>query len=243
MLRNTRLARWQRKGGSTAVEPVLDPDASTELRDRLLGELNELTSGDEAALWAHRSLAEKNKLTAADALRVEEAFQARLAGLCGACRDMSFRRQVKLRSARHARSSRPTKRLKPKSLRRRSTRASCALPEPRRVRDREHVRFVATAALPGLWSNSVRPSSFAFCSKPRTWRARSATSSRCRSVVGIIEKFTAAAMKQRGGKRVGINPSKAARTLWLETHPLTGRHPGQFAVEGRSHQTVVTIPR
>ena len=62
---------------SVPREPALDPDASAELRDRLLGELNELASGDDAALWAHRSLLEKNKLTAADAQRVEQAFQAR----------------------------------------------------------------------------------------------------------------------------------------------------------------------
>ena len=64
---------------SVSREPALGPEASVELRDRLLEELNELASGDDAALWAHRSLPEKNKLTAADAQRVEEGFQARLA--------------------------------------------------------------------------------------------------------------------------------------------------------------------
>ena len=61
---------------SVPREPALGPDASAELRDRLLGELNVLASGDDAALWAHRSLPQKNKLIAADAQRVEEAFQA-----------------------------------------------------------------------------------------------------------------------------------------------------------------------
>src|SRR5271169_3322768 len=37
-------------------EPALGLEASAELRDRLLGEINELASGDDAALWAHRSL-------------------------------------------------------------------------------------------------------------------------------------------------------------------------------------------
>ena len=41
-------------------------------------ELNNLGSADDAAMWAHRSLGEKNKLKAPDARRVEEAFQARL---------------------------------------------------------------------------------------------------------------------------------------------------------------------
>ena len=63
---------------SVPREPALGPEASAELRDRLLGELNGLASGDDAALWAHRSLPEKNRLIAADADRVEQAFQARM---------------------------------------------------------------------------------------------------------------------------------------------------------------------
>ena len=51
------------------------------------------------------------------------------------------------------------------------------------------------------------------------------------------------ATKQRGGEGWELIRTVAARTLWLETHPLTGRHPGSFAVEGRIHQTAVTIPR
>ena len=58
---------------------ILGAEASAALRDRLVAELGDLASGDDAALWAHRSLVEKNKLTAADAQQVEEAFQARLA--------------------------------------------------------------------------------------------------------------------------------------------------------------------
>ena len=63
---------------------MLGPEASAELGDRLVIELGELGSGgDEAALWAKRRLGEKNRLTASDARRVEEAFQAKLAGFGG----------------------------------------------------------------------------------------------------------------------------------------------------------------
>src|ERR1700722_11307314 len=55
-------------------EPALDPDASAELRERPLGELNLLASGDDAAIWAHRSLPQKNRLITVDAQRVEQAF-------------------------------------------------------------------------------------------------------------------------------------------------------------------------
>ena len=55
-------------------KPVLGPDKSAVLRDRLVTELHALQSADEAASWAHRSLPAKNTLTAADAELVEAAF-------------------------------------------------------------------------------------------------------------------------------------------------------------------------
>ena len=72
-------------------QPALGPEASAELRDRLLGELNELASGDDAALWAHRSLPEKNKLTTTDAQLVEQAFQAKMATFDFAARAIHVR--------------------------------------------------------------------------------------------------------------------------------------------------------
>ncbi len=49
-----------------------------ELRDRLITELNELDSGDNAALWAYRSLARKNRLTTTDVQLVEDSFKTKL---------------------------------------------------------------------------------------------------------------------------------------------------------------------
>ncbi len=66
------------KSGSNSNKLILGPEASAELRDRLIVELNDLGSGDDAAMWAHRSLPEKNRLREADAQRIEETFQARL---------------------------------------------------------------------------------------------------------------------------------------------------------------------
>jgi hypothetical protein len=61
------------------VKPVLAPDQSAVLRDRLIAEVGGLQSADEAASWAHRSLPGKNTLTAADAERIEASFRIRLA--------------------------------------------------------------------------------------------------------------------------------------------------------------------
>jgi hypothetical protein len=68
------------RGGSKVVshpaKPILDAEASATLRDQLVGELKEIASPDDAAVWAHRILGAKNSLTEADARQVEDAFQA-----------------------------------------------------------------------------------------------------------------------------------------------------------------------
>jgi hypothetical protein len=48
------LQRCNAKIGSNSGLPVLGLEASAELRDRLIAELNDLGSGDDAAMWAHR---------------------------------------------------------------------------------------------------------------------------------------------------------------------------------------------
>jgi hypothetical protein len=56
----------------------LDPEASGRLHDCLAAELKDIGSPEQAATWAHRVLADKDTLVAADAERIEEAFQRKL---------------------------------------------------------------------------------------------------------------------------------------------------------------------
>jgi hypothetical protein len=58
--------------------PVLAPEQSASLRERLVAQLAAVHSTDDAAAWAHRNLAVKNTLIAADAQIVEEQLQARV---------------------------------------------------------------------------------------------------------------------------------------------------------------------
>ena len=60
---------------------VLAPDQSAELRERLLADIGQLQSSDEAADWVHKNLGAKNTLIAADADAVEAAFRDRLAAI------------------------------------------------------------------------------------------------------------------------------------------------------------------
>ena len=60
---------------------VLAANQSETLRDRLVAELADLKSADEAADWVHKSLPAKNTLTPADAETVEASFRERLAAI------------------------------------------------------------------------------------------------------------------------------------------------------------------
>jgi hypothetical protein len=75
------LATQPPRDGSNSIasaRPVLPPDESATLRERLVAELSAINSADDAAIWAHRNLPAKNSLTAVDAQIVEALFRARL---------------------------------------------------------------------------------------------------------------------------------------------------------------------
>ena len=73
--------RRKEKAHTATIKPLLDPDGSGALRDQLLTDVDHLSSADAAATWAHRIMAAKNSLAAADARRVEDAFAAKMAAL------------------------------------------------------------------------------------------------------------------------------------------------------------------
>jgi hypothetical protein len=206
-----------RKGkiGLNSNRPILGPEASAELRDRLIAELNDLTSGDDAAIWAHRSLGEKNKLTAADARQVEETFQARLANL--ATDDAELRQTPEAqRLTPHSRNAQ-----KPKDRARSNTidKSVLALPEPRRVRDREHVKSVAKQPCLICGRRPADAHHLRFAQSRALSRKVSDefTVPLCR---GHHREVHRCGDEAGWWKKAGIDPGKSARALWLETHPL-----------------------
>ena len=62
---------------------MLATDQWGTLRDRLVAELRDLKSADEAADWVHKNLPAKNTPAAADAEAVEASFRAWLATMEG----------------------------------------------------------------------------------------------------------------------------------------------------------------
>ena len=190
---------------------MLGPEASAQARDRLLAELSNLICGDDAALWAHRSLPLKNKLTAADAQRIEDAFQTKLASLESRSAELSrtpdYPEHRKILDSPHQN--------EPKQFRFKTIdKSTLALPEPRRVRDRDHVKFVAKQ--PCLICGR-RPSDATICALPKAARsgARSVTSSLCHYAEVTIARSITVAMKLNGGTLpVLIRALKLVRCGW-----------------------------
>jgi hypothetical protein len=63
---------------------ILGQEQSATLREKLLADLSQLQSGDQAADWVHKNLAAKNTLITSDADAVEAGFREKLATIEGA---------------------------------------------------------------------------------------------------------------------------------------------------------------
>ncbi len=207
-----------RRGSTpTSSMPGLEPEASAKLRDRLLAELGDLASGDDATIWARRSLAEKNKLTASDAQCVEEAFQAKIATVTVGTVDLLEGGQA--RSVAPPENSRATTKQGPQPRSRVVDKSELTFPEPRRIRDRDHVRFVAKfpCLICGRQPSDAHHLRFAQSRALRRKVSDEFTVPLCR---GHHREVHRSGDEVGWWRRAGIDPRVAARALWIETHPL-----------------------
>jgi hypothetical protein len=248
--------------------PALAAGASSELRDRLISQIAEIGSPEDAALWAYCNVRAKNGLSTADALRVEETFQARLAcfpdlqessptdgasggrrlipeppehaGNATASADCFAAAATEPTGAKPA--SAPVRR---RPLRTRRTKAVAgidkavlAFPEPRRLRDREHVRFVAKqpCLVCGRRPSDPHHLRFAQCRALGRKASDEFTVPLCR---GHHREIHRAGDEAAWWLKAGIEPLIAARTLWLQSHPLAG---DGTADRPKRHETKPTTP-
>ena len=207
------------KAHSVPRDPALSPKASAELRDRLLGELTELASGDDAALWAHRSLPEKNKLIAADADRVEQVFQARTVSFASSAEPSAPGQTEQPSNPRRSKPAQPKKRQShPKGI----DKNTLTLAEPRRVRDRDHVRYVATQPCLVCGRQPSDAHHLRFVQSRALGRKVSDefTVPLCRGHHREVHRH---GDEGAWWQKVGIDPLPLARALWIETHPTSRR--------------------
>jgi hypothetical protein len=157
---------------------LLEPDASAALRDRLIGEVNEIASDEQAAVWGLQALAAKKTLLTADAERVENAFRVRLTKLTSkAAADPSERPRG------HHGEGRRRRTVIDKTVLR--------LPTTRRIRNREQNQLPNKR----VWSAAAVPPMRDLRSHRRL-AAKSATNSRCHCAVASPRS---ASLRRRGG--------------------------------------------
>jgi hypothetical protein len=211
--------------GSKAVskrpKPILGTAASAMLRDRLVEELKAIASSDDAAIWAHQTLGTKNSLTEADARVVEDAFQAKLATLEEAIPSPATPSAPEVWPSR----------LAPPPVEPAGTAAADGIdksrlthPEPRRFRDKEHVKFVAKRACLICGRRPADAHHLRFAQHRALGRKVSDefTFPLCR---GHHREAHRSGDEAAWWRKVGMDPTTTARALWLETHPL----PAEFA--------------
>jgi hypothetical protein len=203
-------AAYRTKTGAIPSRPTLEPEASAALRQQLISELSTISSSEKAANWAHRVLREKNSLTAADAERVETAFHDRLTIILN---------EPARGSAVHE--SDPPVRRPGRKKQRRSTvdKSVLALPTPRRIRDRDHVKSVAKQSCLVCGRRPADAHHLRFAQSPALGRKVSDefTVPLCR---GHHREVHRCGDEAAWWKKAGIDPTVNARALWLKTHPL-----------------------
>jgi hypothetical protein len=189
------------KFNSPSAASELSVTLSASLRAELLREIECLGAAEDAALWAQRRLVAKNQLSAADAQQVEEAFAAKLESIHpqnASVGDHGITEKTGISEI-------------DKSI--------LAFPEPRRIRDRDHIRHVIKQPCLICGRRPSDPHHLRFAQSRALSRKVSDefTVPLCRTHHRVIHRSGNEGLWWRN---TGIDPLAAARTLWLETHPL-----------------------
>jgi hypothetical protein len=223
---------------SNPTKPILSPEASATLRNQLVEELRAIASSDDAAIWAHRILGAKNSLTEVDARQVEDAFQAKLAKLEGS-NDLSDQPLAPVPTPQPSSSSLARQPVGPAGTAAADgiDKSRLARPEPRRFRDKEHVKFVAKQACLICGRRPADAHHLRFAQHRALGRKVSDefTAPLCR---GHHREAHRSGDEAAWWKNAGVDPTITARALWLETHPVP-RGPNKVGNEGTSSSAVV----
>jgi ERF superfamily len=236
-------ASGDRKHSTFVSSLILGTDESAALRDRLLAEIGDLGSGEDAAIWANRCMREKNRLTTGDAQRIEETFEHKIAGLATNVEDTVARQQQSgAQAPAGAQRSEPSlqppsagapmKRSRSKGSDQTKVRRTDRLrrvqgidksvlehPEPRRLRDKEHRKYVAKqpCLICGRRPSDAHHLRFAQFTALGRKVSDEFTVPLCR---GHHRELHNCSDEGAWWRKVAINPTVTARKLWLDTHPL-----------------------
>ena len=210
--RSAKLAR-------TAAKPSLEPEQSELQRNQLLAQLENLDSSDAAAAWAQRALGAKNSLTAVDAQRVEEAFQVKLATLkdhdTTAAETLPAAQPDQIRAPTASEADGSGTPVRADTI----GKSGLTFPEPRRIRDKDHIKFVAKQPCLICGRRPSDPHHLRFAQSRALGRKVSDefTVPLCR---GHHREVHRCGDEAAWWIEAGIDPLVHARALWLKTHAL-----------------------
>ena len=213
---------------------TLEPEQSAALRDKLLTALGNITSADNAALWAQEALAAKNRLAAADAKLVEDAFEHRLSELAPsetaeAADDAAPRTHVDIAGDHETRAKGNGDLDQPNGI----DKSLLVIATPRRYRNREHLRYVAQQACLICGRKQSDPHHLRYL-QPRALGRKASDEFAvplCRSHHRAVHR---AGDEQAWWKAAGIDPVKAARQLWRQTRLDDPQDRDQASVAARA---------
>ncbi len=205
-----------RKGNGKPT-PILSDNASANLRDQLLAELEGIGIKDDPDAWALRAWPKVNTLRPEDGDRVRVAFQAQLTRL----REVP-NEDVKAAEPAQTPDAEPRARIDKSVL---------ALPEPRRLRDKQHLRFVAKQPCLICGREPCDPHHLRFAQSRGLAQKVSDefTVPLCRAHHRELHR---AGKEREWWSRIGIEPLDVSRELWLGTRADPRPHGGSLASSG-----------
>jgi ERF superfamily len=217
-----------RRNAKSSIKPrsVLGPDESARLRDDLLSEIGALNGADQAATWAYRTIRVKNTLTAADAQLLEQAFQSRMTVLAGVSKEGELSTPTaELTKAEplmaddaallDLRTGAPPARSNQAAI----DKSTLTWPEPRRVRDKAHIKFVCKQPCLVCGRRPSDPHHLRFAQTPALGRKVSDqfTVPLCRVHHRDVHRCSD---ECEWWTKSGVDPLAIASALWAQTHPL-----------------------
>jgi hypothetical protein len=212
------LGNGQRRHGIDGDRPrPLAPEQSAALREKLLVAVENITSVDIAALWAQEALPAKNRLAAADAKLVEDAFEHRLSELAASATaevadETAPRTHVDIVGAHDTLVKENDDLAQSNGI----DKSVLVIATPRRYRNREHLRYVAQQACLICGRKQSDPHHLRYL-QPRALGRKVSDEFAvplCRSHHRAVHR---AGDEQAWWKAAGIDPVKVARQLWRQT--------------------------
>jgi hypothetical protein len=225
-----------RKPRVHSSKPILAPVASAQLRDQLIAELSGLAGAEDMIAWAHRTLSIKNTLGADDARAIEGSFADRIQVLesgLGAMQpgeapnselDSGSGAQSGSGAELSAQHDTPPLMVERRGKGERVGKSRAdgvdksvlSIAEPRRYRNKEHLRFVMQQSCLVCGRTPSDPHHLRFM-QPRALGRKVSdefVAPLCRTHHREVHRVSD---ERAWWKQAGIDPIKVARKLWRET--------------------------